>query len=306
MNRDLPQLTAGTRYVYFSSLSKEESPLYQSLRDTAMDLLYDVQNDIKFDPNNQSMNKINVALDFLHKAAEFERAKEKQFFTNFKSKFPNAEQIFNINLTNPSESDYISFIANINSTLKGIKVFKNRLDTERRRMRRNAAFNKNNYDKLYYNEGELQKRVAQANDDALTFFKRGGKSKSKKGSGLGGEKNFKDIFNRQSNMSKIVSLIIQNYGVDLFQFGKNGLQLSPRKMNALIKVLTDEAYAMLLADNEVLTENSEIQIRSIILGKEFETFVNDLLNAPGLSDALEDVADQYNLSKDTNIQGIKE
>ena len=52
MNRDLPQLTAGTRYVYFSSLSKEESPLYQSLRDTAMDLLYDVQNDIKFDPNN--------------------------------------------------------------------------------------------------------------------------------------------------------------------------------------------------------------------------------------------------------------
>ena len=124
MNRDLPQLTAGTRYVFFSSLTKEASPLYKSLANTALDMLYDVQSDIKYDSENTSMNKINTALNFLEKAAIFERVKEVQFFTNFKTRYPNAEQVFNLNLTNPTQQDYIKFIANINSALKGIKIIK--------------------------------------------------------------------------------------------------------------------------------------------------------------------------------------
>ena len=49
--------------------------------------------------------------------------------------------------------------------------------------------------------------------------------------------------------------------------------------------------------NKILTENSEIQLRSTILGPEFESFVKDLLEAPDISEALEDIADQYNLNK---------
>ena len=304
MNRDLPQLTYGTRYVFFSSLDHEPSSLYTSLASHARDMLYDLQDDIKYDSNNTSSNKINTALSFLQKAAQFERAKESQFFSNFQSKYPNAESIFNINLTNPSPQDYINFIANINNTLKGITTFKNRLNTERQRLYRIQAFKGKNYESLYYNKNNLQKRVAQANDDALTFFKRGGKSRAKKGSGEGGESTFRDIFQRRSNMSELTSIIIQSYGVDIFDFSKNKLTLSPRKTAALIKALSDEAYAMFISENEILTENSTIQLRNVILGPEFESFVKDLLNAPDLSDALEDIADQYNLSKSTNISGI--
>lgn len=304
MDRRLPQLTAGTRYVFFSSLDHEPSSLYTSLASHARDMLYDLQDDIKYDSNNTSSNKINIALSFLQKAAQFERAKESHFFSNFQSKYPNAESIFNINITNPSPQDYINFIANINNTLKGITTFKNRLNTERQRLRRIQAFKGKNYESLYYNKNNLQKRVAQANDDALTFFKRGGKSHAKKGSGEGGESTFRDIFQRRSNMSELTSIIVQNYGVDIFNFSKDKLTLSPRKTAALIKALSDEAYAMFISENEILTENSTIQLRNIILGPEFESFVKDLLNAPDLSNALEDIADQYNLSKDTNISGI--
>ena len=306
MNRKLPQLTASTRYVFFSSLETEPSPYYQLLADTADDMLHDFANEIRYDSNNTSSNKINIALAFLQKAAQFERAKEKQFFSNFKTKYPNAEQIFNINLTNPSPEEYISFITNINSALKGINVFKNRLNTERERIQRNKSFNGKDFNKLSFNKNDMQKRVAQANDDALTFFKRGGKSGAKKGSGEGGESTFRDIFNRQNNMSKLTSIILQHYGADLLQFSKNKLQLSPRKTTALIKALSDEAYAMFLSENKILTKDSEIQLRSTILGPEFESFVKDLLDAPELSDALEDIADQYNLDKNTNIAGIKD
>lgn len=306
MNRKLPQLTASTRYVFFSSLEDEPSPYYQLLADTAEDMLHDFSNEIRYDSNNTSSNKINIALAFLQKAAQFERAKEMHFFSNFKTKYPDAEQVFNINLTNPSPEEYISFIANINSTLKGINVFKNRLNTEIERMQRAKSFNGKDFDKLSHNKNDIQKRVAQANDDALTFFKRGGYSRAKKGSGRGGESTFRDIFNRQSNMSKITSMIVQHYGVDLLQFSKDKLELSPRKTAALIKALSDEAYAMFLSENKILTNNSETELRSTILGPDFEQFVKELLDAPELSEALGDIADQYHLDKSTNIAGIKD
>ena len=306
MNRNLPQLTAGIRYVFFSSLEHEVSPVYTSLASYAEDMLYDVEEDIRYDSKNiNGTNKINVALSFLQKAAQFERAKENQFFANFKSKYPNCEQFFNINLTNPSPQDYMNFIANINIALKGINTFKNRLNTERQRLRRVKSFNGKNYSVPSYNKENLQKRVAQANDDALTFFKRGGKSRARAGSGEGGESTFKDIFSRRSNMSNLTAIILQNYGADIFEFSKNKLNLSPRKTAALIKALSDEAYAMFISENEILTENSTIELRNTILGNDFETFVIDLLNAPDLSDALEDIADQYHLSTDTNISGIR-
>lgn len=306
MNRKLPQLTAGTRYVFFSSLEHEPSSLYQSLASYAEDLLYDLEGDIRYNANDtQSSNKINTALSFLQKAAQFERAKENQFFANFKNKYPDYEQIFNINLTNPSSMDYMNFIANINIALKGITTFKERLNTERQRLRRVQSFNGKNYNVLSFNRDNLQKRVAQANEDALTFFKRGGKSRAKAGSGEGGESTFRDLFSRRSNMSNLTAIILQNYGADIFDFSKNKLALSPRKTAALIKALTDEAYAMFISENEILTENSTIEIRNTILGPEFESFVSDLLRAPDLSEALGDIADQYNLDTNTNISGIK-
>lgn len=106
-------------------------------------------------------------------------------------------------------------------------------------------------------------------------------------------------------MSNLTAIIIQNYGADIFNFSKNKLDLSPRKTAALIKALTDEAYAMFISENEILTENSTIEIRNTILGPDFESFIADLLNAPDLSEALGDIADQYNLSKDTNVSGIR-
>ena len=297
MNRDLPQLSEGIRYVFFSSLNQYKPPsIYSELADYAYDTLYEVKSDIQQNHQQHSTNRIQYALNFLGNAAKYERAKELQFFKNFNQKYPQAEKSFNLNLTSPSQEDYINFIANINAVLKGTDAFKKRLDTEIKRISRVKDYRKTgDIQKLEYNKDNITKRVNRANQDNLTFFKRGGRSGAKKGSLQGGEQNFLDIFQRQTNQSKLTSIILQEYGPSLFQYSKNRLCLEPKQIAALIKVLSDEAYAMFLSEKEILSENSLIDAREIILGEDFQKFFNDLMNAPDLPNALEDIAQQYSL-----------
>lgn len=306
MNRDLPQLSAGLRYVFFSSLDQyDSSSIYNTYADYAHDMLADVKEDITLNSTHQSNNRIQYALDFLGSAAQFERAKEIQFFSNFKHNYPEAETVFKINLTNPSQTEYISFIASINTALKGVAAFKKRLDTEINRISRVQSFRKTGDKlKLEYNKNNITQRVNQANKDNLTFFKRGGHSGAKNGSFEGGEKNFTDIFTRNSNMGKFTSTVLQEYGPKLFEYNKNGLNLQPKQIAALIKVITDEAYAIFLSETEVLSNDTLINAREIILGEDFQNFFKDLMNAPGLSDALSDIADQYALGYDKNMSDV--
>lgn len=309
MDRNLPQLskmsgTPGRRYIFFSSLEHRE----QELAIQTKKALEGLQNEIQYDKNNTSMNRMKEALEFLRQSAHFERAKEQQFFSNFKSKYPNCEQVFNINLTNPTPEEYMSFIANINTTLKGVDTFKKRLKTELSRLNRVKEFKRTgDSDQLIYNANNLQKKVAEANKDALTFFKRGGKAHARKGSGEGGEQTFQDIFSRRTNMSQLTEVLLQSYGADIFTFSKDKLDLSPRKTAALIKALTDVIYAMYISEYEILTRNSTEPIREMILGDNFQNFVKNLLQAPSLPDALADIANQYQLSEDvTDISDVNQ
>ena len=299
MDRDLPQLTAGPRYVYFSSLDAPgASPWHKTIASHAYEMLYDVKQDIQQNNSLKIPNNITYALDFLKNAAQYERTKELQFFQNFNQQFPEAKEFFNIDLSNPSEKDYISFITNINITLKGLNVFKKRLNTEIKRISRVKSYRKTG-DKfsLSYNKNDIEKRVNQANIDKLTFFKRGGTSGAKKGSMLGGEQNFIELFERKTSSSRLASTIIQEYGPQLFEYSKNKVALSPKQITALLKVLTDEAYAMLISEYELLSNNTIINARETILGKnsDFEQFFKDLMDSPDLTNILNDIAQQYNL-----------
>ena len=303
MKKDLIRLTAGTRYAYFSSLYSETSPIYQKLgmqgKDALSSIMSSVHAEMVIDPNN---DKITNALGYLQQAAQFERAKEIQFFKNLKSKYPEINKMFNINLDNPTTEDYIQFIIDINTALEGANNFKQQLNTEINRIKRNIEFDKtNNYKALTHNKenGQLvEKEVADSLKEDLFFMKRGRH---------GGKSVFDDIFFDRANESDITRIIMEQFGASLFIFHNNSLKLDAQRTNALIKILTDQAYKLLIAKFENLSSDFTIrteQISKIILGEDFTRFYENIMSAPSLYDALIDVAHQYKLKSgyDTDIK----
>ena len=244
MKKDLIKLTAGTRYVYFSSLYDEASPIYQKTGQRADAALSNIENQLHTELSVSSeSNKVTTALDYLKQAAAFERTKEVQFFKNLKATHPEIEKMFNIKLDAPTNEDYIQFIIDINKALEGGEAFKKQLDTEIKRIKRNREFDKTgNYKALTYNkENNLfsEKEVASSLSEELFFLKRGRD---------GGKKVFEDIFSNRANESDITRIIIEQFGIKLFRFESNTLKLDTRRTNALIKILTDQAYKLIIAE----------------------------------------------------------
>lgn len=294
MKNNLIRLTAGTRYVYFSSLYNESSPIYQKIGLSGQEALDSVISSVRaemvVDPNS---DKITTALGYLQKSAQYERAKEVQFFKNLKNQYPEIDKTFNINLENPTQDDYIKFIVDINTLLEGTDSFRKQLTTEIKRIKRNKEFDRTgNYKALTHNKqkGKLvEEEVANSLAEDLFPMKRGRN---------GGKKVFEDIFFNKANESDITKLIIEQFGASLFIFHNDTLKLDTQRTNALIKILTDQAYKLLIAHFENLASDPSIrtkQISEIILGEDFTTFYENIMSSPSLYDALMDVAQQYNL-----------
>ena len=301
MNKELLRLTTGTRYVYFTSLLTEDSSFYRDLGKNTQSALSNVKNSINNELSISDDSKVNTSLDFLKSAAAYERTKEIQFFTNFQSKFPDAMKILNLSINDPSQIDYIQFIANINTALKGTEAFKKQIIAEQKRLKRIKSFdNTGDYNALTHNRQNkklLNEEVNNALEERLFFLKRGRNF---------GNSVFRDIFYNEANESDITRIIVEEFGSKLFVIKSGHLQV--RRTNALIKVLADQAYKLLVAEYENLSSDQTtrtIQLRKIVLGEHFNQLMQNILDSPYLEEGLDDIADQYHLNWGTGDQKVQ-
>lgn len=240
---------------------------------------------------NKGQTKIDIAIDFLKSAAEFERAQEIKFFTNFKNQYPDTDKTFNLNLSDTENID-INLIIAINQALKGAQAFSKELNTEisRIKRRRSADEVKKNTDEYWRrlnNNGE-QIDASSRKDYYLT---------------IDGKSTFNSIISTQpERFSELTSFIIEKFGAKLFTFSKNNLKLNPGQISSLIKVIIDKAYELLIIEYGKFVSNNEDKrkenSKAIAYSKELENFVNNLLDTPNLGEALSSIASQHGIKND--------
>lgn len=138
----LRRIKVGRRYVFYeSALSSINIEVREAAQGAISSLSQELtQNKNEQHTQNQSLNRIDTALSFLHSAAEFERQKELRFFSNFKSNYPEALDLFKDLKLEDITKDYLTFIAKINRALRGTTNFKRAINDELKRIERyNAA-----------------------------------------------------------------------------------------------------------------------------------------------------------------------
>ena len=298
--REIIERRSGARYVFYSSLKNEKSPIYQILYEHAKQAIEHYKIEFNNGVHNTSQGQsFTEAINFLAKSAEFERQKELQFFKNFETAHPEVKKAFNIN-ADEILNDYPTFITNINRALKGTEQLKKELNTEINRIQKNneaaaqyyQAINQGkqiakmdkNFNKQQY-ENDLKKDLGKARgmNNALFSMK------------ANGESAFNAIFTDKGKMTILSELIIERYGHKLFN--KN-LQLDSRQTNSLIAVLVMKANEILVSNLKLpstqgtITETAE----SVIGGLEFEKFTNTLLNSPNLIETLNSIIAQYGMT----------
>lgn len=296
----LSDITVGQRYVFFSSLLKYPNrSKYYKLGQQASQALASLKDDLTPSQNgiNNPTTKIDEALQFLKNAAEFERSKELRFFQNFQKMHPETIATFNLNINN---IDYVDFIANINRALKGTIQFQNELNYEFDRIKRYRSYD----DKLAKKEISKDQYQELLNTDSPkervtnTYFK------------LDGSTTFNSIIDNRSNMSVLSKIIIENYGAKLFMQQGDHIKLQPAMVAALIKILTDKLYQMLLieygrvsnSDNKLYERASKMALKN----SDYIQFINNLLESPGLYEALYSIADQHNMIPGKPLKNLKE
>ena len=296
----LSEISVGKRYVYFQSLLDHPngSPYYK-IGKQAQAALGEFKSDISLSQNGteKPVTKMDQALQFLKTAAAYERAKELRFFQNFQQMHPETVATFNLNLNN---IDYVTFIANINQALKGTLQFKKELDYEYDRIKRYRTYdeklekkeiNKDQYYELLNNDSPKE-RVTN------TYFK------------LDGNTTFNSIIDNRSNMSILSKIIIENYGAQLFMLQGNHIKLKPAMVAALIKVLADKLYQMILieygrvsnTDNKLYERASKLALKN----NDYIKFINNILDNPGLYESLYSIADQHDMIPGKPLNQLKE
>lgn len=239
---------------------------------------------------NEGATKIDLAINFLSKAAEFERAQEIKFFTNFKNQYPDTDKMFNLDLNDVENLD-INLIIAINQALKGVQGFSKELTTEIRRIERRREADKfKGTDKYWDILDDYGQQIDASNrkDYYLT---------------IDGKSTFNSIISKQpERFSELTSFIIEKFGEKLFTFSKNHLKLNPGQVASLIKVIIDKAYELLIIEYGRFVSNDEktrqANSKQIAYSKELENFVNDLLNTPNLGEALNSIASQHGIKNE--------
>ena len=291
---DKIDLKLGKKYVYFSSLKDNHDLNVQMKIKTLESMLTKkvISRTTQLDPKtNQS--KMDQALHFLGSAAQNERHKELTFFKEFTQNFPKTEQLFDLNFED-SDKDYITFIANINKTLKGASNFKKELTTEIDRMERYQN------SRQYTKDGEVIKGMKKKYEEALTdsgkkasanetYFKRDG------------AQTFESLIRKGTIASEITNFIMSNFGGQIIQFTNGKLQLNSSNFATLVKILNDKAYAMLVDHygkvDTIKDSKLSQQLNDNSFISEYTKFINDILNAPTLSNTLESIAKQSGINE---------
>lgn len=291
----LEQIKVGQRYVFYSSLLNEENTQLKAIGEYAQgELKRWTQTELS---QNSATSKMSLALQFLEKAASFERAKETRFFNNYKSMYPEAAKQLNLN-----END-LSFIININSLLKGAENFKKEFNAEYDRI---ARARKADEIKGNRSLSHMSKKMTDDYWNALTDngTKTAALSDDEYYLKFNGKTTFNTLISEQANISTLADFIMEKYGGTLLTLVGDKLHTS-RSFAAMIKVLIDRAYQMLIeeygkvASKDTQYELNVAQAKAVIEKSEFATFVNNLINAPDLENSMLDIAIQHGMSEKT-------
>lgn len=323
------KFTPSDRYVFYESLIEKsrKSPFFTNFVERINRNLYGAYRNPTRGNNSR---KIRDALEFLKEASYFELQKEKQFFESQIKKHPELKEYFDKCKTN---GDYTSFIVQLNSTLHGAELFKKETETEIKRIDRYKKANK------YYLENKERVETLKSYEHTKSSYKGELTSAEKKDReelsayyhtrenylteggtefsadnpyfALNGEEVFNSIFSSQSYMSTLTTAVVEKYGKKLFTYQSGKLKINPRQLTALVKLLTDKAYELLLlneggfkkgkkggdARGHVRNENLRRAGR-VVESADFQNFIDGLLNAPEEKDlfsSLDKIADQYSL-----------
>lgn len=288
----LNDITLGGRYVFFDSLLSMRDP-WKSIGISAQTSLNDISNNL-FDAESGNLkdSRIGLALDFLQKAASFERKKETDFFNKYLTMYPEIKNTYNLNLS--SDMNFIDFISQINIILKGATTFKNEVNTELNRIKCMRAADKTAKGKKYQ---DLTKEMQEQYNNDLT-------NNNKASYALDyflqqdGRQTFNAILATNTIKSDITDLIISKYGSQLFIQAGDHLKLNSAQFVTLIKVLTDLAYKLLIEQYEKVdsSETSHKHMKQLIFSDFFKEQIESLLDTVGISDSLFSVAEQHNIN----------
>ena len=294
---DIQLLAPNARYVFYNSLKFENSPFYKKLYEKACA-------DIKrygtlFSSSGTSITNFGTgyqeAIAFLKKSAEFERQKELQFFQNFETAYPEIKETFKIKVQDIL-NDYPTFILNINRAIKGTEQFQKELKSEINRIEENRAAADRVYQgKLDSKNMEKSMREKYIDDLEKDKNKITGINNARFFMTASGRGAFQALFDeRYKNMRILQNLIIQEYGARIFD--KN-LNLNEKELNALIAALTMKANELLVSDlNFSSVSNIKQLATSVVKNSEMKNFTETLINSPVLTNVLQSLISQYNMS----------
>ena len=314
--------TTSNRYVFFSSLfDKPVRSTGYNLAQKAVTVLYGPMRNPVTNFRGKQNERLTAALDFLKNAAALEYAREQQFISFYTKNNPELAKTLQ-SLPNSGQSKYFDLITKLNLLIKGYDQYKAALAEEISRINRNkeidrldAAANRagrsvNATDpKKKLTSEEYQKRKMLDNDDGFGNSARNPYFK------LNGETIFKSLFSERSNFSIIAREIIITYGAKLFELKNSHLHLNNRQLDILLKILIQKAYEILIFNlkDEINKKQGEtrtqrrarIQARlhALLLEKrEFNDFLNSIVNAPNINSSLDAIADQYGIPQYPEIQ----
>lgn len=289
------------RYVFYTSLlSRHRNDAYRELGEYAQGQVAQFKNLFQMGKNTDDMGQgLKEALNFLKQSAEFERAKELQFFQNFTTAHPEVKSNFNIKIEDIL-NNYPLFITNINRALKGTDTLKQELSSEINRIKENRAAADTYFKKKKDAKG-MENRDQYIKDLQRDRNKIQGINNGRFFMKANGESAFQAIFNDRGKMTILSNLIIKEYGNSLFD---RNLKLNAAQSNALLAALTMKANELLSAKLKFPTSKQTIEKDStdIIKGTEFKTFMTTLINSPVLSNTLNSMLAQYSPSKNTKAE----
>ena len=298
MGNLLDEIKVGRRYVYFTSQENtHQNSLYAKTNNILSELKAGITKSSNDLDQKKQENRMDLALNFLKASATNERTKELRFFQNFNAKYPDMQKLFDIDFSQENmEKDYITFITNINKTLKGTENFKRQLNNEIKRIERYDASKKfgtkgkpfEGLKKQYYYTLTDSGRLSDA---SKTIFQKDS------------AKSFNSLISNRTTESEITNYIMKNFGGKIFSLNASGkLNLNSAGFASLIKILNDKAYEMLDSYYGKVGSkrtNLNTQLDDELFTKEYADFVEGLLQAPNLPDSLSSIAEQFGINEKT-------
>lgn len=296
----------GRRYVYFSNLLNlpHQSPYYklglqaQSYLNSAGASILNTNSE-----TGKSQGKILASLNFLKQAAEFERSKEIQFFSNYRSKYNDVLDNFKFDSISNNNFDYQSFIADINIAMKGLSSFKSEVKGELDRINRMRAADEAVRKAIKDTKDMSKEMKEQYLNDIKTQAMTAGGTKAYAGGSeafylkRASDDTMKGLAKNGTLNAEIAEIVINTYGTSLFELQGGKLRLNATRLSTLIKVISDKVYAEFINKYQTAKRSEErhTQLTNIAISPEVKEYVERLMSNKSLEAALDSIAQQHGL-----------